>query len=349
MSGNASIGATNVSGKNGITQIKAENIEKLGFYGWQCIDNNCTPVYMGSIGFTGTRIEGAASAQRITRVTGNNDKIDIYGCTGNDCTEETLQGSISIAGSSITGTVQGSEGFLAVEASGSDIVFTKMECSYGYCQEQPAGSLTITGTTFSECPLGDYSCFYNPNIDKYQCSTLECTDATLGGLVQNSSSICAEDLNGDGDIDFSSGTSEVYECNVVEGGLYCAISAVICDRDTQEPTCPEGGVFNPDTDKCEATPDISCPSGYEYNSEFDICTQEVTCPDGGALNPNTDQCEIFITDDLCPSGYSYNPNIAACIKAVECPGHGLYNSETDRCELPTDHDCPDNYGSTYMP
>lgn len=48
-------------------------------------------------------------------------------------------------------------------------------------------------------------------------------------------------------------------------------SAMVCES---APICPEGGVFNAQTKRCEATPRHDCPIGWTLDKEAEICYQK---------------------------------------------------------------------------
>lgn len=113
------------------------------------------------------------------------------------------------------------------------------------------------------------------------------------------------------------------------------------DKCVITPTCPEDGVFNPATDRCEKQVINECPDGYSYDQNRDVCYKNVTCPTGTTYNPSTDRCEkdpIY----LCPAGYTYNYSIDKCEMSPSCPSGTTYNSERDRCEKSLES-CPEGY------
>jgi len=150
--------------------------------------------------------------------------------------------------------------------------------------------------------------------------------------------VCMVDVNGDGSID----EDETAQCIETADGYFCPIQAVQCVATYSDPTCPEGGSLNIDTDKCEATPTITCPDGYTYNQANDVCTTNAECPDGGGLNPTTDLCEIIISDS-CPDGYSYDASIDACLAPPTCNSGGTYNPSTHKCEVSYTPSCNSPY------
>lgn len=157
---------------------------------------------------------------------------------------------------------------------------------------------------------------------------------------ESSDNVCAVDLNVNGNVDLG----EMQACIQIDEVQFCPVDAVECIATHSEAICPSGSVLNADTDKCEASPNISCPSGgYAYNSDIDTCAMDVACPDGGGLNPNSDLCEIVVTSDLCPAGYTYKSNLDACTKTVVCAEGGTYNSSADKCEISYTPVCSDGY------
>lgn len=149
--------------------------------------------------------------------------------------------------------------------------------------------------------------------------------------------ICGQDLNNDGYVDGSNETAACIQSTSLVGHL-CPIGAVNCAATYSMPSCPAGTNLNPVTDKCEAMPQVSCPTGYTYDSSFNKCVQSATCFNNGILNPNTDKCEI-LASNLCPLGFTYSLTHQACVKSVLCPLGGIYNPITDRCELIVSHSC----------
>lgn len=95
-------------------------------------------------------------------------------------------------------------------------------------------------------------------------------------------------------------------------------------------SCPLGYVYNEETEMCEreyTTP--PCPSGWEYNSEENTCNKVITS------SPLTE--EETITTISCPDGYAYNEETNLCetvtVSPLSCPEGYTYNALTDECEL----------------
>lgn len=112
-------------------------------------------------------------------------------------------------------------------------------------------------------------------------------------------------------------------------------------------SCPDGYTYNEQTEMCELTYTTPpCPSlDWEYNPDTNTCTQTETTP------PQTE--EEIITTITCPEGYTYNETTQICelttISPPQCPEGYTYNIETQQCEniTVTPLECPDGY--TYIP
>ena len=154
--------------------------------------------------------------------------------------------------------------------------------------------------------------------------------------------ICAQDLNGDGNIE----PNETAPCVATPQGTFCPIGAVNCVNNTSAPICPTGSTLNTTRNMCSANPIVTCGSGYTWDSSVDRCVTPVTCPDGGTYNANTNQCEKIVQND-CPTGYTYDANRAICWMAVNCGPGATFTPSNDRCEKSPIWDCPT--GFTYNP
>ena len=169
--------------------------------------------------------------------------------------------------------------------------------------------------------------------------------------------ICAEDLNGNGQLD----ENEVQECISTPQGNLCPVGAEECTFDEVSPTCPEGGSYNPATDRCEAaiTVNHSCPSGYTLDG--DLCVADPVCPSGGSYNPATDRCEANLTTTetthtcYTVSGWLFgwpgwpDPNWQACHgscpSSPQCPNNTQPSGSTKTGYKDTD---PTVYGGYYL-
>lgn len=93
--------------------------------------------------------------------------------------------------------------------------------------------------------------------------------------------------------------------------------------------CPEGMIYNPDTQQCESNPNGACPDGWSYE-------------------PTTGQC-IPTGDDNCPEGTTYSIDQQACVPddGSSCPAPYVYDEATGLCQPPANDDggglCPAGY------
>ena len=170
--------------------------------------------------------------------------------------------------------------------------------------------------------------------------------------------VCGKDLDGDGK---ATGQGETAQC-VGDGGTLCPIEAINCTAETSEPTCPKGGVFVPERDRCEApAPRFSCSlTGGSFDSLTlcnRACTQTAACiafrgPFVFYLCPLTGyfacdaahNCSItgVCSQDHCPFGYTWDGSY--CAAAVQC-AQGTYVSQEKRCVDQTTYACP--YGGAF--
>lgn len=102
-------------------------------------------------------------------------------------------------------------------------------------------------------------------------------------------------------------------------------------------SCPLGYVYNPDTEMCEKVYSTNpCPTGWEFNQATGTCQriletnaleeeeiiETITCPEGFTYNEATGMCEMETTEPpQCPEGYQYDPekNICEIIEPMSCP------------------------------
>lgn len=99
--------------------------------------------------------------------------------------------------------------------------------------------------------------------------------------------------------------------------------------------CPDGKVFDYDTNTCKNCPSGSkssinpfsgetceCSENYVYNKNTYSC---VACPSGSTYNSTYKSCE-------CPENYVYKMKTNECIN---CPSGSKYQPETKTCKCPT--------------
>ncbi len=280
--GGAEIAATNIAGRNGISRLAA-GTKTIDISGWTCNGMDCRETYAGSIVFSPGKVSGAVRADKITRLQGKGETIEIYGCNGSGCTE-TLLGAVTVTGALFSGTAAAENGITGISASGGALSFAGAVCGETGCTASPAGTITLSGTAYA-CPAGDrYPCVDVNGVKR--CSPLACTDQTLGG--QASQKICAKDLNGDGNIDFA---HETANCTAVSGGDFCPLEALNCGIVNTDPLCPSdgtaclgGGSYNPVLKRCES-PFVNlsyrCPTtGGVYSDAASCsgaCSERLVC------------------------------------------------------------------------
>lgn len=113
----------------------------------------------------------------------------------------------------------------------------------------------------------------------------------------------------------------------------------------------EIGFYIDETECNGAEPIKSCPLGYTYNPDTEMCEKEITsnpCRTGYTYNPEDNTCikqettepeieEEIITTITCEEGYTYNPTTEMCEKIEEvpnsCPEGYTYDSEKGVCVL----------------
>ena len=296
ISGNASVTSTNILNENGLKRVETTSSGSINFFGWACTGSNCTEINAGSLTVAGGALSGSVSANQLTSVNGNGENLDFY-------SGSTLSGSITISGSINTGSASASNGLLSVNASGTILTFTGMNCSGNNCSVSSAGKINIAGTSYS-CPLGtQYAC--GNTGSGYFCSNISCIDDTGGGQFPSGAEVCAKDLNGDGTIE----QNEIQQCTLVNGGMFCPIDAVDCNQSNQ---CSLG-TYNPSSQRCESPMSgYGCPTGYTLSGG--VCQAAPQCPNGGAFNTVTNRCEQSATVTYtCSLGGQYSSAQNVCI------------------------------------
>jgi len=378
VSGNARLDSGQVLGRQGFTQIDASAATgSLRFAGWQCTGEGCAKTTAGILSFPAGSLSGSATAGRITRLAGNGDRIDVYGCRDlSDCAEG-LVGQIVLEGATFKGSARSPGGFTEAVAGGNTISFTGVSCGEAGCSTFSAGDIVLQGSVHT-CPAGPHPCVNVNGV--FKCSPNACIDETAGGTVPSGSKVCLKDLSGDGNIDFA---SEMELCTAVKGGDFCPLGAVNCGSGggSSAPACPSGGT--------------SCPAGGSYNASRDICLANTTvsylCDETGQTYGDQAGCDagcgtkgtctgstigIAITSWTCsidgavygdsascgakcrekgscsvrtdcPEGYARSGN--ECVAAKTGGPSGTLNPSTDRCEAEPAFDdrgvpsCPSQY------
>ena len=182
------------------------------------------------------------------------------------------------------------------------------------------------------CPR-DLSSYDTPEECAAFCPGVDC--------IESGTYVCSEDVNGDGYIDENEYANCVfnYHCPL-EGGS-------TCDENNQcvvhtDPDCPAGSTLNPDRDVCEATPGITCPPEYSFDSNLDVCVASPICPGGGGYVAERTRCEVPYSPD-CPSGWSYVSERNRCERGITCPFPGSYDAAADLCLADVTVTCPSGY------
>jgi hypothetical protein len=288
VSGNASVTSTNVLNENGLKRVETTGSGSINFFGWACTGSSCTEINAGSLTVAGGSLSGSVSANQITSVNGNGENLDFYNGTA-------LAGSIAISGSIITGSASAPNGLLSVNAGGTILTFTGMNCSGNNCSVSSAGTINIAGMSYS-CPLGtQYAC--GNTGSGYFCSNIPCIDDTVGGQFPSGAQVCAKDLNGDGTIE----QNEIQQCTLVNGGMFCPIDAVDCNQSNQ---CLLG-TYNPASQRCEIAGTAQCPNGMTYDSANNVCYTSAAviyaCPYGSQYTclPNPSTGNLQCSDLSC--------------------------------------------------
>jgi hypothetical protein len=167
--------------------------------------------------------------------------------------------------------------------------------------------------------------------------------------------VCGKDLDGDGKV---TGQGETAQC-VGDGGTLCPIEAIRCTAETGEPTCPAGGVFVPERDRCEApAPHFVCSlNGQSYDSSSSCsgaCVQTAACipiwwfylcPLNGQFTCDAaHNCSVSgaCNRDSCATGYTWDGSL--CATEVQC-SRGIYVSQENKCVDQSTYACP--YGRAF--
>jgi hypothetical protein len=175
-----------------------------------------------------------------------------------------------------------------------------MTCNNSGCAQISAGTLSITGIN-ATCPAGSqYQCVSVGGIKK--CSPLACNDDTYGGKINPGQQICVKDVNQDGNIDFN---TEMGICQKYNNQFYCPFQAIDCLANTVAPACPNAGVLNITTKKCEIsiTSNYICSGTGKVYQDLTLCnsnctitnslppTPQYTCPSNGTIYQDQSSCD----------------------------------------------------------
>ena len=112
---------------------------------------------------------------------------------------------------------------------------------------------------------------------------------------------------------------------------------------TMIPPCPGSMVYSSERDRCEGNPLTSCPDGETYDSVTGGCMSVVSCELPATFNPDTGRCELP-DHASCPEGWTADPVTGMCERPVYCTFDGFYDAGRGLCVLPPNHDpCPEGY------
>ena len=120
-----------------------------------------------------------------------------------------------------------------------------------------------------------------------------------------------------------------------DGGF--TLSGNIC---YQSATCPSG-TMNVTTGLCEAPATEECPSGYAYNTVYEVCHKTASCPSGSTFLSSSDICYLSYSP-TCTSPLVYNASRARCEAPPVCI-NGTYNTTRNRCEMSPVISCLSGY------
>jgi conjugal transfer mating pair stabilization protein TraN len=168
--------------------------------------------------------------------------------------------------------------------------------------------------------------------------------------------VCGKDIDGDGK---ATSEDETAQC-IGDGGTLCPIEAARCTAQTNEPACPDRGVFIPERDRCEAPPPpfVCSLNGESYDSssfcssacrQTAACTRIIwglyRCPLNGQFTCDAaHNCSITgsCNQQPCATGYTWDGSF--CVAQVLC-NHGTYVAVEKKCVDQSTYACP--YGGAF--
>ncbi|WP_051654328.1 conjugal transfer protein TraN [Persephonella sp. KM09-Lau-8] len=174
----------------------------------------------------------------------------------------------------------------------------------------------------STCPSGSTlsgdKCVANPSCPS-------------GGNFDGNADVCWVDAT----IDCPSGTS--YDVNL--------------DKCVTNATCSSGGSLDTVNDKCWIQAGTECPSDWSYDSTNSVCYQNVSCD--YVFNPDTDRCEATVSKDCGSYTYSASEDICIqdincpIDDSFSLSNTIKYDTQLDVCLSEAQHDCPSGPSYTY--
>lgn len=295
-SGQVTATLTGVAGKNAICGVAANSGNReITFSSWKCEPGavSCSCEALGGIKVSYGNMSGSVVVDTVSKIVGNGDKLDVYGCTGTStCAGGGAKvGSITVSGATFAGTATANAGIISVTASadGGQISTTGYSCvTGGGCSQVSSGVITLSGTART-CPSGvQYGCVQDTSDGKYKCSTETCFDDTAQGMVGPAGEICVSDMNGNGIIDIE---TEVGQCANVGDKKFCPLQATDCTPATVDAyclndgtQCANGGTWKADSKRCEVAMSAASYMCYTKNIQYstlgecqDQCKNTMAC------------------------------------------------------------------------
>lgn len=217
-----------------------------------------------------------------------------------------------------------------------------LDFSSPYCETDPNGVLACKWQVLNDSNRLITSRGVTPGMWVVYSRTTGTVTLSFDVAISQLSEVswCGVDVNGNGEID----QEEFAVCVKADNGSsLCPLQLTQCVASYGEPICPPGSSFNPEADRCVATPEIRCPEGSSYSQDLDRCTTPPACPGGGGFNPATDRCEIEGSSELCPQGFTWRADLKACVASPQCPQGGNYSQNLDKCVQSPSWNCPSGY------
>lgn len=187
----------------------------------------------------------------------------------------------------------------------------------GYCILEPENSTGkclapyVYSTDRKVCisqPLCPGLYIWNAETKRCESVTVTPVGDTEPVFPENS---CAVDANGNGEIE----QNEIHQCQQTPQGYICPAGQTQCDPQYQQPTCPAQYTYNPQTQKCEYTPQIGvCSSQQVQTTQYQCPTTGIVYSDSGTCNSACIQ-----TAQCSSSSNSCNTNTTWIYYAVRYP------------------------------
>lgn len=166
----------------------------------------------------------------------------------------------------------------------------------GYCvldPEDPAGkclSPYVYSVEHKKCvttPLCPGLYVWNSQTKQCESVSASPSGGTEPTFPENS---CAVDANGNGEVE----QNEIFQCQQTPQGYICPAGQTQCNPQYEQPTCPDQYTYNPQTQKCEYTPQAGVCSSQQ------VPVTQYQCPVNGQIYSDLNQCN------------------SACIQTAQC-------------------------------